>query len=136
MPASKIAGKGSSVTYGGTTIPIKKWTPKHNRDLADSTDSDNYNSGSDMIEKSQIPTALQTELSLEGFFDLNSTSTAMIAQFYTAATPVTVVLTLKSGTPYGHGSMDMSDFTTSTPIDDIVSWTANMKSNGTFTIGS
>lgn len=136
MPVQKVAGKAGSFKYAGVILSMKKWTAKVTRDLADTTDSDDYDAGTDMLYKSQVPVALQVEANIEGFFDLNSTDATIVTSLYSAATKVAVVLGINASVTFGHGPFDLSDFEVDAPIDDVVTWKATAKSNGLFVRGS
>jgi predicted secreted protein len=132
----KLSGKAGSFVYSGTTIPFKSMKPKTTRDLADTTDSSNYDVTSDLVHKAQLPVTIQTEVSIEGNFDLNTTDASLITQLYSGGSAVACVFNLSATKIYGHGNFDISDFETSIPVDDIVTFTATLKSNGIFTRGS
>lgn len=136
MAEQRLTGKASYFQINGTRIPITSAKPKHNRELADSTDSSNYDAATDMIHKSQLPVTLQTELSIEGKFRKDTTNAQLISQLYSGVAALPVELGLDSGTIYGHGNFDLSDFECDDPIDDTVTYTCSMKSNGVFTPGS
>lgn len=134
--ADKLTGKASSFLFNGTSIPISKYSPKSTRKLADTTDSANYDAGTDLIHNSQLPASIQMELSVEGKFSKSKTNAALITQLYSGATAVPTILNLDAGTIYGHGNFDMGDFSADVPVEDTVSWTATFRSNGVFTPGS
>jgi len=88
------------------------------------------------MHKSQLPVSLQTEISIEGFFDTSATHAAIISQLYSGATAVPVILNLATSTIFGHGNFDISDFETDVPTDESVTFSATLKSNGVFIMGS
>jgi predicted secreted protein len=55
---------------------------------------------------------------------------------YTGATAVLTRLTMDASTIYGSGLFDISDFQTEMPVDDTVTFTCTVRSNGKFTPGS
>jgi hypothetical protein len=136
MPVSKIAGKGGSFSYNGTVIPFKKWSGKVTRKLADTTDSADYDVSSNMIHESQVPVSLTQEVTIEGNVDLNTTEAQIITQLYSGAAAVATILKHTPAVVYGHGNFDLSDFTCDQPVDDTVTFSATLKSNGVFVHGS
>jgi len=136
MAVSKLTGKSSYFKYNGVTISITKYSAKSARDMADSTDSSNYDAASDLVYHAQLPVSIRLDLDVEGRFDLNSTNANLIASLYSNATAVPVQLGLNAGTLYGHGNFDIMDFTCDVPVMDVVTWRATFRSNGVFTPGS
>lgn len=138
MAKVNVSGKSGSFVYSGTTIPFKSVKPKTSRDFADTTDSGNYDQTTDLVHKSQIVVTTQTEVPVEGVFDLTTTPSSLIAALYnaTAAVPCSFVYT--SGHTYGHGNFDLIDFEATYVSDQAepVKWTATLRSNGVFTYGS
>jgi predicted secreted protein len=136
MPVQKVAGKAGSFTYNSQALNFSKWTGKVNRDLADSTDSVDYDPVTDMLYKSQIPIAVQVEIDAEGYLDLNSTNTVLLTPLFSGTAAVQTSLKITPTTIFGSGLMDIGNFQLETPIDNIVKWSCSFKSNGKFTLGS
>ena len=132
----KLAGKAGTFSYNGTLIPFKVMKPKVATEYADNTDSSNYDVTTNLVHKAQTPVTTQVELSIEGMFDLNTTDSTLITQLYSGAAAVPVIINLNSTKVFGHGNFDLTDFEASIPIDDMVTFTASLKSNGVFTHGS
>jgi hypothetical protein len=133
---AKITGKAGSFTFNGTVIPFKKWSPKVTRKLADTTDSADYDTTTDMIHESQLPVSLSQELSIEGNFNTTTTDAQIITNLYSGAAAVPVILKISPSVIFGHGNFDLSDFSMDNPVDDTATWSATLKSNGVFTRGS
>lgn len=134
--SATLTGKAGSFVFNGTTVPFKSLKPKTTREYADNTDSSNYDPTTDLIHKSQQKTTTQTEVTVEGLFDLNTTPTSLIAALYSGADAVPCSFNLSPTRVYGHGNFDLTDFECEAPIDDDVKWTATLKSNGIFTLNS
>lgn len=133
----RLSGKASSFTFNGVPIPITKFTPKVVRGMADSTDSGDYSATQDMLCKTQIPVTYQVEASVEGRFRKSITPSAFIANAMTSATQIPITLGLDaSPTIWGHGVCDIFNFQTDVPVDDIVTFTCDVKSWGAFTPNS
>lgn len=134
--SQRLTGKASYVSIAGTKFGTKKITPKTTRKLADSTDSTDYDSGTDLLWPTQLAVMAPVELSVEGNYNLTTTPAQLIANLYSGVAAVAVVIALNATTIYGHGNFDISDFQTDAPVDDIVTFSCTMKSNGVFTSGS
>jgi hypothetical protein len=128
----RIVGNQSFLTFNGSNIFITKITPKITRKLADSTDNGDYNSGQGMIANTQIPVSYYMEGAIEGRFRL-STTPGFLAQAVTNLTQIPIVIGLGLSTIWGHGLCDISDFSDDIPVEDIVTFSANIKSWGEWT---
>jgi hypothetical protein len=131
--ADRLTGKASYLNVNGTPVPITKATPKVNRVCADSTDSGDYQSQPDMIGPTQIPVSTQVVLSVEGRYRFSVTPSTIVALLFTSATLIPCILGLNSGTVWGHGYVDITDFETSVPYEDTVTFTCTLTSNGLWT---
>lgn len=131
--ADRLTGKQMALVWNGFTIPITKVTPKTNRKLADITDNQDYDVNSDLLWPTQLPVMAPVEFAVEGRFRKSITPGAIIQFCYTGATAVRAVLTLDAGQTYGSGLFDLSDFQTDSPVDDTVTFTCTLRSNGKFT---
>ncbi len=133
MASDRITGKQSYFVINGFTVPITKYTPKTNRKLADITDNGDYDLNTDLMYPTQLPVNAVTECSVEGRYRKSSTPAAIIALLYSGAYAIFTTLGLDAGTLYGTGNFDISDFQIDVPVDDTVTFTCNIKSNGKFT---
>lgn len=133
---NKLTGRAGSFTYNGTSIPFTKVTPSTTRTLADATDSTDYNSTDDIVYESQLAVKVGMTVKIEGRYNTSIIPSTIIADLYTGNASVTCRFTQKTGVIYGSGSFDVSDFECSSPIDDIVTYSATLKLNGAFTRGS
>lgn len=128
----RLTGKASYLLFDGVMIAITSYKPKTERKLADTTDSGDYNTQADLVFPTQIPVSAAVELSVEGRYRKSSTPSALIATLYQGGGPYPVVLGLDAGTLAGHGNFDVSDFEASVPVQDTVTFTCTMKSNGQY----
>lgn len=136
--ANKVAGIAASFTYNGVAVYITKASPKFTREMADSTDSGNYDATSQMIHKEQLPVSLQTELAVEGMFRTSGTgptTSTLLAQLYSGNAAVTATVKIDGSNQLITGKWDITDFEAELSIDNTVTWKATFKSNGTMTIG-
>jgi len=133
---NKITAKAGSWTYAGVTIPFKTITPTFERTNADATDSSDYDSGSDMVTPSQIPVKVGVKLKIEGNYNTSVVPSSLIATLLTGASAGAVVVKLNPSTTFGHGSFDISNFEIKMQVDDIVSYSVELMSNGLWVSGS
>ena len=134
--ADRLTGKQSAFYFGGYYIPITKATPKTNRKLDDITEKGDYDTNTDLLWPTQLPVMAPVELSIEGRFRKSTIPAAIMNILYTGATAVLTRLTMDASTIYGSGLFDISDFQTEMPVDDTVTFTCTVRSNGKFTPGS
>ena len=134
--ADRLSGKVASWIINSIKIPITKMTPKITRALGDTTDSADYDSVGDMIAKTQIPISYYVEASVEGRFRKAYIPSSLLAILFTSATNLPVTFALDTGTIWGHGNFDISDFQTDVPVEEIVTYSCTIKSNGVFTPNS
>lgn len=134
--ADRLTGKQSYFFLNGFYIPITKASPRTARKLADVTDNGDYDTNTDLLWPTQLPVSAPVEISIEGRFRKSTTPAAIIALLYTGATAVQTRFGLDAQTIYGSGLFDISDFQTDAPVDDTVTFTCTVRSNGRFTPGS
>ena len=133
----RLSGKASYFTFNGVNIPFTKLTPKVTRKLGDSTDSGDYNIVQDMIGTTQIPVTYTVEGTVEGRFRKSIIPSTILAQLFTSLTQIPIVVGLDaSPTIWGHGLCDISNFQTDIPVDDVVNFSCDIKSWGSFTPNS
>jgi hypothetical protein len=135
--ADRLTGKASYFIFDGQQIPITKATRKATRKKADTTDNGDYNATIDLLEPTQLYTNVVTTFAIEGRYrktvnpGLNS---AAIYESNPGGLPV--VLGLDASTIAGHGLFDLENYEESVPVDDTVTYTCDMTSNGHFTPNS
>lgn len=134
--SDKLTGKASGVTFNGTALYITKYAPKVTRTLVPTTDSGDYDADSDLLHETQLAVKVSMELTVEGYYRKSQTDNAVIAALYSGAAALPVVLRLDAGSLFGHGNFDLSEFSSEVPLEDKVTWTATLKSNGKFTHGA
>jgi hypothetical protein len=134
--ADRLTGKASYFTFNGIIIPITKVSAKVTRALANTTDNGDYYQQNDMIFPTQLPVSCPTEFAVEGRYRFSSTPAALIATLYTGVFGIPAIFGLNASAVWGHGTFDISDFETDDPVEDVVTFTCTMKSNGQFTPNS
>jgi hypothetical protein len=134
MPdTDRFAGNLSYWTFNGGNINITGMKPKITRKLADSTDNGDVNSSQGMIANTQIPVSYYIEAAIEGRFRLSQVPSGLLAMAVTNLTQIPIVIGLGLTTVWGHGLCDLSDFSSDIPVEDIVNYSANIKSWGSWT---
>ncbi len=134
MAAGSKTGRAGYVTVNSVAIPITKWTVKATKELADSTDSSNWDTTSSELYKSQLPGVLAIEGTLEGFLDSATTGTGLISKLKTD-TPLPITFQYDRATNAFSGNFDLSDVNVNVQVPgaSMITFTANFKSNGVFT---
>jgi hypothetical protein len=135
--ADRLTGKASAFYFEGNPIPITKCTQKTTRKDADTTDNGDYQQSNDLIFPTQLIVSAATEFSIEGRYRKSTIPTILSqAVFQSVPGGVFARLGLDSGTVSGSGYFDITEFTVEDPVEDTVTYSGTMKSNGLFTSGS
>jgi hypothetical protein len=135
--ADRLSGKASYLTFGGVNIPITKVTPSVDRKLGDTTDNGDYNGTQDMLPTTQIPVGYTFKASIEGRFRKSVTPSSFLTVAFNSTTAIPIVIGLDaSPTIWGDGQCDISNFKSDVPVDDIVNFSCDVVSYGTFTPNS
>lgn len=131
---SSKTGRGGYLTIDGTAIPITKWTATSTKEMADSTDSNDYDAGTGVLWKSQKPGAVSQEVSIEFNYDTATTPTGITAKLKGDAV-VAGVLKIDRSTTYCSGNYDMSEVETNVEVPGatMITGTAKLMSNGPIT---
>ncbi len=127
------SGKACYFTFGGLDIPIVKMTPKVTRKLGDTTDNGDYDEDQNMVATTQIPCTYTNEATIEGRFRVSTTPSSWLTRLFTGASNIDIVFGIDNDNIWGSGAFDISDFSTDIPVDDIVNYTATVRSNGIMT---
>jgi hypothetical protein len=133
MAAGSKTGRAGFVQVNNVTIPITSWKTKGTKELADSTDSSNWDTASAELYKSQLPGALALEGTLEGYWDSGTTGTGVIGKLKADA-PLPITFQYDRATNAFSGNFDLSDVevTVQVPGASVINFTANFRSNGVF----
>ncbi len=144
MPTeNRLAGNKQELLIGTTVVHTTKCTPKVAKEMADSSDTSDYDEATDLIHKSQIPHSIQTDLDVEGFWYKQATTGTldmMMRKCYASESVAegTVKLDKTADGTDGQllsGRWDVTDFEAELVTNDIVSFKATLKSNGIITVG-
>ena len=133
MPGNqKMSGKASYLVYDGANVPITKVSMKGTSKMADATDNSNYDQTTDLIWPEQLKVNAKTELAVEGRYFRSVTPALAAAFFESNPGGLPVVLGLDTVTVAGHGYFDMSDFQIDDEVEDTVTYSCTLTSNGQF----
>lgn len=134
MSANKTTGRKGQAFINGNKIDITAWTAKPRKELADSTDSGDFDPPSGQLYTSQQPGAVGQDITIEGNYDLTKTSPNFTQQLKQDP-PADVVLWLTDTVKHSEGHYDLEDCETKleVPGGTMVKFTCNGKSNGVVT---
>lgn len=129
-------GRFGTGSVNGTAIGITRWTARLHKDLADATDSNNYDATTQQTYQSQAYGVIGIDGTLEGNYDLGGSTDSNFTQKFKTDGPYPVVLGITRTTTFASFSADFSDveFSVSVPGSTMVTFTANFKSNGVPTL--
>lgn len=138
MPTNRLTGKAASLTFAGNDVKLTKATLKTTRELADATDSGDYDPTSGLIHKVQIPWGVGSEISVEGKIRTNSPTTlsALLAKCYSSTAEAVGTLKMDGSTNVITGNWDIADFEAEIDTQNACTFKATLKSNGLATPGS
>lgn len=135
--ADRLTGKASYFVFNGQQIPITKVGRKVARKKADTTDNGDYNSTTDLLFPTQLIVSATTTFSVEGRYR-KSVNPGLNSNAIYESTPggLLAFFGVDTVTVAGHGYFDIENYEESSPIDDTVTYTMDMTSNGQFTPNS
>lgn len=135
MPEVYKTGKAGNMTINSVVMNISKWSGKLTKEYADSTDSSGFDSGTQQLWKKQAAGAIQFEGSIEGFFDFDAGSSAVLAAVL-GDTAYPVTFKYDETTVFASGLVNFMDFDTGIEVDGgtTVGFTTSFKSYGPMTI--
>src|SRR5208282_424756 len=125
----RLSGKASYLTFNSVVVPITKRDVNYNRTFGKLTDSSDYVVAQDMVAQTQIPITYQVEGSIEFRYRI-STTPALIAIGVTSLTQIPCVFGINGTYVEGHGVVDLFNIKISTPVEDTITGTADVKSFG------
>lgn len=132
--ADRLTGKASYFNWDGAQVPITKATLKVVKKKAATTDNGDYNPTTDLLQPTQLMVDATVTFAIEGRYR-KSVIPSVLSQIVFESNPggVPAVLGLDASTIVGHGMFDLENFQTEDPVDDTVTYTADMTSYGQFT---
>jgi len=139
MPAptnNKISGKQKSLTFGGVRIYTTSISASVNPKFADTTDDNDYDSGTDLVYPSRVRTSAPVEFSVDGFYYKNSTPSAVVSKAFDATGPSLVAFSVATGYPHFSGYYDLSDLQVQAESTDVTKVSFKLMSNSVVGINS
>lgn len=134
---AKFTGKAGSVvvTNGNTntTLNIRSWTADLVNNLADSTDSNNYDTNTATLWRSSLPTKGQLNGSVSFFYDATYHDPGVVNTISQTNT-ITLALKTDASTTKFSCSARWGSVNINLPVDGIVEGTATFESQGVVTI--
>ncbi len=124
-------GKAGNILVNSAVVAITKWSGKVTKEFAPATDSTGFDSSNQQLWKKQAAGSVQLEGSLEGFFDFNIGSSAILAAVL-GDVAILTVLKYDETTPYATGLMNYMDFDSGVEVEGgtTVGFTTGFKSYG------
>lgn len=137
MPKQNVSGKTGYLKWSGTKINITSWSGSVDIKMADTTDSADYDSTSDLVWNTQVAASGKGSFDIEGNYDLSGSQGPLIAKLLSgSASAVTGELGFTASTPFGWAKFDVSNFKPKSPVEDTVTFTATIVTNGKFSLGA
>ncbi len=134
MAATQSAtGRYGRATVLGVEIGITGWTAKPSKAFADATDSNNYDTVTTQVWRSQDPGDVGFDGTITGNFDLAGTTDANFIQKFKSDGPYATALYQTRTVLFLSGNFDYTDvdITVTVPGATMMTFTANWKLNGT-----
>lgn len=114
---------------------ITSWTSEGTNEQYDVTDTGDYDETTGRTWKAKVPGAIGEEVDVEGSVDLDTFMTYLNAH-YVAGLTVTVELWFTPDDRYLIGEFDISNLRKSSPVDNKISFSCHLSSNGVVTYGN
>jgi hypothetical protein len=135
---AKKSGKGGSLTYVNSLVPITNWTATISVEMAETTDSSNYDTNSGLIWQAMDPKKGSVEVKAEGVYDdaaTNSQTVFCSDLLNGASNAVNLVLKIDTNTNFGYGNFRVTELeiTPNQSANDPATWSATFTSTGVFT---
>jgi len=139
MAKQNLTGKAGYFKTGGSggaKMNITKWSASTEVKMADTTDSADYDATTGLIWNTQLPASAKLSIDVEGNYDVNGTQAPLISALLNGASPLVVAeLGLTASLVYGYGSFNVTNFKPDSPVEDTVTFTATLVSNGKWNQG-
>ena len=134
MPVQKIAGKSGYFKTGGSSgskMNITKWSGSLEVKTADTTDSNDYDAATGLVWNTQVPSSAKMSIDVEGNYDINGAQAPLVTAALNGASPLVITeLGFTSTNVFGYGNFNVTNFKTDAPVDDTVTFSATLISNG------
>jgi hypothetical protein len=132
---AKLHGKRGLLTWDGGSMAFKVVSGTGSADMADGTDSDNYDAASDTLFNQEEEGKTTMELKIEYNHKLGFTKENFLATLLNGGITKRAVVKEKTGVTLLDGDFKMSgiDFTVS--VTDVINGTGTLRSYGQFWFG-
>ena len=137
MAAQKLHGKRGAILLDSVTIPFKVISPSVSKDMANGTDSDNYDDTSDTLYRAEEAGETGLDLDVEWNYDASTSGTAFLAKMFGDPVVRAVVKGRKSPEiVLIDGDFKLTDLDFDIDVNDMVNGTATLHSYGQFWQGT
>jgi hypothetical protein len=136
MIMGKGTGGGGAFILNGSSVPFNTIEPSVTKEHDDSTDSTNYDISSGLTHKAQLAVTTQSSFAIEGKIDLSIVPIGIVALLYTNPGALPATFRYNTGTIYGHGLVDVTDFKCTIDPTKTLTYSATLISNGIWAINS
>lgn len=133
----RISGKAGAITIIGLVqpqdvrLPFHYWSASIETSFQDATGSCSYDPKSGIVWKSSLPASRSLDVEIRGRWRRSVVPSAIMYKLFNETTPVRFLLELSPRDPFVDSYGWVSNFTVTELLNDIVAWTANLKSQGT-----
>lgn len=128
-----VTGRSGNATINSVVIGITQWEATITRQLADATDSNNYDSVSGQTFQSQAEGVVGIDGTLSGNYDLSGTTDANLSQKLVASDgPYPIMLAFTPTVKFASFSADLENvrYSVSVPGATMITFSSSFKSNG------
>lgn len=127
-----VTGRSGNATINNVVIGITKCDATLTRDLADATDSNNYDPTTGQTFKSQAEGAVGIDGTVEGNFDIGGSTDAQIIQKFLTDGPYPLMLAYTASVKFASMNADFENvaLSVSVPGSTMITFRSSFKSNG------
>jgi len=111
-------------------VAIRSWQARIDKRSTDVTSSMDYSAQTDMVWARSIPTSARMSVAIEGVLHLNETTESLILAAMDGAAMADVILAFSETSVFAEGSFDVSGMIVNSIIDGVVSFNAQLTSQG------
>lgn len=131
----RLTGGSQSLTLDGQVIHITTATPSATKNMANPTDTSDYDPVTKMLMVPNIPISVETSFDCEGYYRLSETPANIISLIY-SADPIPLVFKLDATHQLIAGDFHMTDYSSDHPTDDLVTFSCTLVPEGAVVIGN
>lgn len=129
----KILGKNSHFIANGVELPFREIEFEIQRMIQENTGSRDYDPISGVLYGRNRVVKLWFTAKVSGFYDALAIPASLLGWLFGGDTAVPCSIFQPGSVIAGRGNMDISDFRSRTPFDNIVEYTLTARSNGFWT---